>query len=184
MHHKHNHFRRFAREGARPEGHSGHHHHRRGGGMRRLFAHGDLRLVILALVAERPRHGYDLIKAIEEQAGGAYSPSPGVVYPTLTMLEELGHVAVAADGAKKLYTLTPDGQAFLDENKEALETLRARLGDAGDGQGAGISPRIFRAMGNLKLALRLRLARGRLSEADIDAIAAAIDAAASQVEKI
>src|SRR5271163_2248802 len=82
------------------EGHFGRHHgregkHWRGGrGPERPFEHGELRLVILALIAERPRHGYEIIKEIEDRFGGGYTPSPGVVYPTLTMLEELGHATV------------------------------------------------------------------------------------------
>src|SRR5215470_19747201 len=94
--------RRFAR-GDREGRPFGRHWHRGGrGGLGRFFAHGDLRLVILSLIAEKPRHGYEIIKAIEDQVGGAYSPSPGVIYPTLTLLEELGYVTVqASDGAKK-----------------------------------------------------------------------------------
>src|ERR1051326_5989369 len=84
--------------------------HRMRGGWRggRVFDHGDLRLLILQLIAEKPRHGYELIKAIEEQLGGSYSPSPGVIYPTLTMLEELGYAGLAAnqDSGKKLYEIT------------------------------------------------------------------------------
>src|SRR5215472_16878149 len=81
----------------------GHHHGGRGGRMGRVFDHGDLRYVLLQLIADKPRHGYELIKAIEEKFGGTYSPSPGVIYPTLTLLEELGHVQQeAATGTKKL----------------------------------------------------------------------------------
>src|ERR1700710_3114058 len=88
------------------------------GDLARFFAHGDLRLVILHLIAEKPRHGYEIIKAIEERVGGAYSPSPGTVYPTLTLLEELGHVTVTpGEGTKRLHTITPEGQSFLDGNR-------------------------------------------------------------------
>src|SRR5579862_2392690 len=96
----------------------------RGGRSRigRLFAHGDLRLVILHLIAEKPRHGYDIIKAIEDRVGGAYSPSPGVIYPTLTMLEELGHVTVSpGEGAKKLHAITAEGGAYLQAHRMTLE---------------------------------------------------------------
>ena len=80
------------------------------GDLARFFAHGDLRLVILHLIAEKPRHGYEIIKAIEERVGGAYSPSPGTVYPTLTLLEELGHVTVTpGEGTKRLHTITAGG---------------------------------------------------------------------------
>src|SRR6266436_329133 len=95
---------------------SGHHRRRSG----RLFDHGELRLVVLGLISERPRHGYEIIKEIEDRVSGSYSPSPGVIYPTLTMLEELGHATVAPTaGGKKLYTVTPEGTAFLDANRSA-----------------------------------------------------------------
>lgn len=161
-------------------------HHRHGGGRRggRLFDHGDLRLVILQMIAEKPRHGYEIIKAIEERVGGAYSPSPGVIYPTLTMLEELGHAAqVASDDAKKLYAITPEGEAFIAANKPAMDAVRARIDQAKAAYGDGPAPAILRAMENLKLALRLRLGRGPLSQTEIDTIAATLDAAAQQVER-
>ena len=92
-------------------------------GLGRFFAHGDLRLVILHLIAERPRHGYDIIKAIEERVGGTYSPSPGVIYPTLTLLEEQGFVTVAAEeGGRKLHAITEEGRAFLEANRRTLAT--------------------------------------------------------------
>ncbi len=127
-HHMHGLGRRFARglfrrvgDGGRHEhgeGHPGdgphehgrHGRHERGGRRARLFDHGELRLVVLALIAERPRHGYEIIKEVEDRTAGTYSPSPGVVYPTLTMLEELGHATVSEDGGKKQYAITPDGE--------------------------------------------------------------------------
>ena len=110
----------------------------------RFFAHGDLRLVILNLIAEKPRHGYEIIKAIEDQVGGAYSPSPGVIYPTLTMLEELGHVAVSAGaGAKKLHAITADGQAYLAAYRPAVDALLARMEEASRVHGGGTAPQIF-----------------------------------------
>src|SRR4029079_8606845 len=90
-----------------------------GGGwfrVRRMLAQGDLKLLALALIAEQPRHGYELIKLIEEKTSGWYSPSPGVVYPTLTFLEEAGYVTAEAEGAKKRYTITEEGRAYLEEN--------------------------------------------------------------------
>jgi DNA-binding PadR family transcriptional regulator len=161
--------------------------HRGGGSSRlgRFFAHGDLRLVILHLIAEKPRYGYEIIKAIEEQVAGAYTPSPGVVYPTLTLLEELGYVTVStAEGGKKQHAITPEGRAFLDANRAAVEGLRARMSEAGRVRGDGPAPQIMRAMENLKLALRLRLGRGSLDMAQINAVAAALDAAANAVESI
>jgi len=157
----------------------------RGGGLGRFFAHGDLRLVILQLIAEKPRHGYELIKAIEEQVAGAYSPSPGVIYPTLTLLEELGYVTVSTgDNARKLHELTAEGRAFLDANRRTVDALFARMVETGRAHGAGTAPQILRAMENLKLALRLHISRGPLSEEQINAAAALIDAAATDVEQI
>jgi len=195
MHHKHthhNHGRRFARGEHLDDGRHGRHgRHGRGGWsnptdleLRRFFAHGDLRLVILRLIAEKPRHGYEIIKEIEERVAGAYSPSPGVIYPTLTLLEELGYVAVSpGEGARKLHEITEAGQAFLAANRSAVDALFARMEEANQARGGGPAPQILRAMENLKLALRLRLGRGPLTEAQVTAVTAALDAAAVSVEQ-
>ncbi len=150
----------------------------------RFFAHGDLRLVILHLIAEKPRHGYEIIKAIEERVADAYSPSPGVVYPTLTLLEDLGYVTVSTgEGAKKLHAITAEGRAFLDANRAAVDALLARMDEAGRTHGGGPAPQVVRAMENLRLALRMRLSRGPLSEEQANAVAAILDAAATSVER-
>jgi DNA-binding PadR family transcriptional regulator len=93
----------------------------------RRLASGDLQLVLLALLEERPSHGYELIKALEERSGGFYSPSPGMVYPALTWLEEVGYASVAAEGAKKLYSITDSGRTYLRENREAAEAMLRQL---------------------------------------------------------
>jgi DNA-binding PadR family transcriptional regulator len=159
--------------------------HMRGGGRRsRVFDQGDLRLVLLALIAEKPRHGYEIIKEIEDRLGGAYSPSPGVIYPTLTLLEELGHARVdASEGAKKLYTITPEGEAALKAQKPALDAILGRMDEVKAALGGGPAPQIVRAMHNLRLALRMRLARGPLSVAQIDAVTRVLDEAAQTVER-
>ncbi len=178
LHERHNHDRH---EDHHRRGRGG--HSRRGGELGRFFAHGDLRLVILHLIAEKPRHGYEIIKAIEDRVGGAYSPSPGTVYPTLTLLEELGHVTVMpTDGTKKLHSITPEGQSFLDANRATLNALLARMNEAAEAFGDGPSPSVVRATEGLKLALRLRLGRGPLSMEQSAAIAAALDAAAAAIE--
>ncbi|MBL8547320.1 MAG: PadR family transcriptional regulator [Hyphomonadaceae bacterium] len=164
-------------------GHRGWHGGGRGRGFGRFFAHGDLRLVILHLIGEKPRHGYDIIKAVEEMAGGAYSPSPGVIYPTLTLLEDLNYVAVSAssEGAKKLFEITDQGRAFLDANRPSLDALLARMGEvAGARQDR---PQILRAMQNLKVALRLKLSSGALTDAQLDAISEMLDETARKIEK-
>jgi DNA-binding PadR family transcriptional regulator len=187
----HNHGKRFARGEHHHDGHrSGRGRHARGWAnptdleLRRFFAHGDLRLVILRLIAEKPRHGYEIIKEIEERVAGAYSPSPGVIYPTLTLLEELGYVAVSpGEGARKLHEITEAGRAFLTANGPAVDALFARMAEASEARGGGPAPQILRAMENLKLALRLRLGRGPLSEQQVTAVTAALDAAAVTVEQ-
>lgn len=97
----------------------------------KMLASGDLRLVALFLIEQQPRHGYDLIKAIEEKSHHFYSPSPGIVYPALTFLEEAGYVTSAAEGNKKLYTITDEGRAHLADNREAIESTLDFLGKAG-----------------------------------------------------
>lgn len=105
---------------------------RRGGGRPgpgRMFGHGDLKLLLLALIETQPRHGYELIRAIEELCGGTYTPSPGAIYPTLTFLEEAGYAAIhaSADSAKKQYAITAEGRAFLDQNRVDVEAVMQRL---------------------------------------------------------
>jgi DNA-binding PadR family transcriptional regulator len=87
----------------------------------------DLQLVILALLAEKPSHGYEIIKALEERSGGFYSPSPGMIYPALTYLEEIGYASVEAEGAKKLYRITDEGRAHLGENRRVVDAIFAQL---------------------------------------------------------
>jgi DNA-binding PadR family transcriptional regulator len=111
--------------GRGPFGHGG-----RGGGRGggRVFGPGDLRLVLLALVEAKPRHGYELIKELEQKFGGGYAPSPGSVYPTLTLLEELGQVrAVISEGTKRLFEITADGAGYLRDNQAALDSALARM---------------------------------------------------------
>lgn len=110
---------------------------RRGGGGGRVFGHGGLRLVLLQLIADKPRHGYELIKAIEDRLNGAYSPSPGVIYPTLTLLEEMGHVTVTADGGRKLHTLTDAGRDHLAEHRTEVDALLARMASGLPMRGGG-----------------------------------------------
>jgi len=98
----------------------------------RMLAQGDLRLVALALIAEAPRHGYEIIKLVEEKTADWYSPSPGIVYPTLTYLEEAGYVTAAAEGSKKLYTITDEGRAYLDANRDLANVVLDRLTALGE----------------------------------------------------
>ena len=155
---------------------------RHGGG--RVFDQGDLRWVILQLISEKPSHGYELIRQIEARLGGAYSPSPGVIYPTLTLLEEMGLVApIGSDGAKKAFGITDEGAKALADNAAVVEGIFARIAQVAERAGGGPAPQIVRAMENVRTALRLRLERGRLSEAQVSAVAKALDDAAQVIEQ-
>jgi DNA-binding PadR family transcriptional regulator len=157
----------------------------RGGGRRRMFDGSELRLVLLRLIADQPRHGYDLIKEIEARTGGAYAPSPGVVYPTITLLADMGLIEEQqSEGARKLFAVTAAGQAELDEKAEEVAALMARIADMGAHRerATGGAP-IRRAMGNLRAALGERLA----DEIDADmmhAVADILDEAARKIERL
>lgn len=157
-----------------------------GGGRRgRMFEQGALRVVVLRMLEEKPRHGYEIIKAVEEAFGGNYTPSPGIVYPTLTLLEEMGYARVSAEtGGKKLYEITDEGRAHLTENKALADGIFARMEAAKAAFGGGPPPQIIRAMENLRMAGRLRLQKGELTEEQISAIADALDNAARKIESI
>ncbi|KAA5609238.1 PadR family transcriptional regulator [Rhodovastum atsumiense] len=149
----------------------------------RVFDNGDLRLLIMALLAEKPRHGYEIIKALEQCVGQGYSPSPGVIYPTLTLLEELGHASVTEERAgRRLYALTEAGAADLEPNRPAVEAILSRLA-AGPAH-RGIPPQVLRAMEALAGSVRARVQARPLDAAGIEAVAAAIDAAARAIEDL
>ena len=172
--------RRFARGSEERFGGREHHH---GGGRRRVFDHGDLRFILLSMIAAKPAHGYDMIKALEERMGGGYSPSPGVIYPTLTMLEEQGFASVSAEDGKKQYQATPEGEAFLKANQPSVDAIQARIDGIARERAVVPDPRIVRAIENLRTALRLRLAGGPIPDEQVRTIAAAIDAAAAEAER-
>jgi DNA-binding PadR family transcriptional regulator len=97
-----------------------------------MFEQGDLKYVVLQLLAEKPRHGYEIIKELEERFGGAYAPSAGTVYPTLSLLEDLGYASVSPEeGGKKVYSITPEGTKYLEDNKSAVEDIFERISDFG-----------------------------------------------------
>lgn len=161
----------------------------RGGGRRlgrrrgRLFDYGELRLLILAMIADRPRHGYELIKEIGGRFGGAYSPSPGVMYPTLSWLDDMGYVAIEPEASgRKLCRVTPEGEAFLVANRAAADELLSRARAEGEG-GERLPDAVAGAMKSLDLALRRRLGRGPLNEDGAGRIAAALAEAARTVEQ-
>src|SRR6476660_1878586 len=130
----------------------------RGRRSRRMFESGELRLVLLKLIADEPRHGYDLIRAIEELTGGEYAPSPGVVYPTLTLLQDMGQIEEAPrKGARKPFQVTDEGRAHFEERSGEIEGLIERLSDLKPNEGPSGGSPVWRAMRNLGVAIRNRL---------------------------
>jgi len=177
--------------GERHRGFRGPHRHGGGGprgpgmgGRARMFEQGDLRRVILKLLADKPAHGYEIIKLVEERFGGGYAPSPGIVYPTLTLLEELGQVAVVqTEGARKLYDITPEGRAVLEAEQTVVGRIFERIEEVRRRHGGTHDPRILRATENLKTALRLRLESGPLTPDQAATLAGILDEAAKAVER-
>ena len=155
-----------------------------GGGRERLFEGGDLKLVILNLLAEQPSYGYQLIKRLEERMAGGYTPSAGVIYPTLTMLEEEGLTTGETADGKKVFTVTDAGKAYLQEHAARLAEINARLEHQGGAFERGRSPEIMRAFLNLRSAIQARAVRGRLTPEQVKQIAEAIDKAAAAVDAL
>ncbi|HEX8936869.1 MAG TPA: PadR family transcriptional regulator [Sphingomicrobium sp.] len=157
----------------------------RGRRSRRAFESGELRLVLLKLIADEPRHGYDLIRAVEELTGGEYAPSPGVIYPTLTLLQDMGLIEEAAgEGPRKPFQITEAGTAHLEENREEIEELIARLQRLSPSHyPEGGSP-VWRAMRNLGMAIRNRMTRGDVTDETVHELAALIDEFAQRVERL
>jgi DNA-binding PadR family transcriptional regulator len=151
----------------------------------RMFRRGELKLVLLHLIAEEPRHGYDLIRQIEELTGGHYAPSPGIVYPALTLMAEMDLIdETLDDDGKKVYSITEAGSARLAEDGTHIADILARLegvskmGEASDGAS------IRRAVHNLKSAVRIRLADEEKGSDKILEVAAIIDEAAGKIERL
>lgn len=152
---------------------------RRGGG--RMFGHGDLKLLLLALIEQQPRHGYELIRTIEEMFHGNYTPSPGAIYPTLTMLEELGHARIENEqGGRKLYAITDEGSAFLQENRAAVDAVMSRTEESARMAARMALPASIRhGMHALKHALLMRGAEWNANEAQ--RVADILERAASEI---
>ncbi|MDI1284166.1 MAG: PadR family transcriptional regulator [Reyranella sp.] len=157
----------------------------RGGRRRRVFDSNELRLVLLKLIADQPRHGYELIRAIEELTGGFYVPSPGVVYPTLTMLHEMGQIEEAASGgARKAFAATADGTQLLVAKKVEVDALFARLAELATARERSDGGPIRRAMQNLKMVLISRLESGDAKTETLHQVASILDDAAQKIERL
>jgi len=168
-----------------------HHHHEfhrgpffgRGGGGGRVFGSGDLRLVLLAFIDEKPRHGYELIKALELKFGGGYAPSPGSVYPTLTLLEELGYLrSSSTEGTKRRFEITAEGRAYLAEQSAALNSAMARMEMAARAFSGDTPPAsLHHAMHTLKAALMFH--RGGWDETETERVRKLIEDAAEAISR-
>ena len=186
--HRHHHFfgDRHERHGRGRWGHwadhaRDHHHGRHRG--ERFMEHGDLRFVVLSLIAEAPRHGYELIKELEERTGGAYRPSPGVIYPLLSLLEDEGFIRPKeSEAGRKLFEITPEGQAALEQNKAGVDAIFGRMDEASQASRHS-GHRVGRAMANLGMALGQRMRRP-ITEEQIDKIIAMVDDTAAAIEKL
>jgi DNA-binding PadR family transcriptional regulator len=147
-----------------------------------MFDADDLRLVMLQFMLDEPRHGYELIKLVEEAMGGAHAPSPGIVYPTLTMLEEMGLAEVAMDGTRKRYAITADGRKELQKHRATVDTVLQRMKHVGERVRRDRASPVVRAMENVKLVLRMRsetwTSEQREQVADI------LDEAARRIERL
>ena len=164
-------------------GHSGRGHFGRGGGGGRIFGPGDLRLVLLALIKEKPRHGYELIKELEQKFGGTYAPSPGSVYPTLTLLEELGQLrATTSEGTKRLFEITAEGVRYLRENEAALNSALSRMEMAARAVSGETPPSdLHHAMHTLKASILFH--RGGWDDKETERVRRIIEGAADAITR-
>jgi DNA-binding PadR family transcriptional regulator len=154
------------------------------GRRRRMFSAEEFQLIILKMIADEPRHGYAIIKALEELTHGDYAPSAGILYTNLELLEDMGLIArQASEGAKKSFSITVEGQAYLAERSEEVEALFDRLAASGEGRRRSERPEIGRALRNLTNALHNRVHRDGLNESLIDEVVDIIDEAAKRIER-
>ena len=170
-------------------GHGGEHRGRGGrgrGGPRvgRLLEHGDLRFVILALLKDKPSHGYELIRALEERTGGSYRPSPGVIYPTLDLLQDQGLISVEDDNGRKKILISEEGKQLHAENQEHLAHIQERLQARMVGCELRRDPQMKRALENFKAVLDLKVNQQASSAAQLKQIIGIIDRAAMEISQL
>lgn len=167
--------------GGRGGGWGGHPRGRR----RRMFSSEEFQLIILKLIADEPRHGYGIIKALEELTHGDYAPSAGILYTNLELLEDMGLIVrQASEGAKKSFAVTDEGRAHLAEREEEVAALFQRLEASGEGRRRSARPELGRAVGNLMAALRNRAAHGGWNEALMNEVVDILDEAARRIERV
>lgn len=154
-----------------------------GRGRGRMFDSGDFKLVVLKLLSEQPSYGYQLIKTMEQRLAGGYTPSAGVIYPTLTLLEEEGFAVASVENNKKVYSVTAEGTQFLKANQQQVDLLFSRLDEAGRNFERERHPELMHAFKNLRGAVVARVSRGRLTKEQIAKIADAINTAAKTIDE-
>ncbi|WP_409193152.1 PadR family transcriptional regulator [Enterobacter sp. CP102] len=161
------------------------HAHEGGGRRQRFFGHGELRLVILDILTRNASHGYELIKEIENMTQGNYTPSPGVIYPTLDFLQDQTFITITEEetGRKKI-AITLAGQHWLDENLEHLENIQLRIKARCVGFQLRKNPQMKRALDNFKAVLDLRVNQGEISDAQLKQIIGVIDRAALEISQL
>lgn len=158
---------------------------RKGRRRRRMFGSGELRLLLLALIAGEQKHGYELIKEISELTHGAYEPSPGTVYPTLALLEDEGAIAQAAgDETRKAYEATAAGMEEVEARASEITALFERLSGHAEHRRAFATPEMFRALGNLAGVLKNRARSGKLDEETMREIVDLVDELAKKIERL
>ncbi|WP_259673108.1 PadR family transcriptional regulator [Providencia rettgeri] len=175
-------------EGRHGHGHGGERQRGRGRGkgLRRLFDHGDLHIMVLSLVAKKPSYGYEIIKDIQEASNGLYVPSPGVIYPTLTLLEEQGFLeSQIVERNRKSFTITPEGASHLAQNKDIEVVIARKLAKARDmQQGGNLAEDIEMAVSRFKALLRHKMVLKQLNEEQTRQIASIINDAVKQIEEV
>lgn len=154
-------------------------HHGGGGRGPKMFDAGAMRYIVLQLISEKPRHGYEIIKELEQRAGGSYTPSPGAIYPLLSMLLDMGHVSATPDGNKKLHTITPEGAAFLAENRQFVDAIMARMNEPAGGHGD-----VRGSMHSLKAAVIQQVRENNPDEAKLALIQAILRRATAEIEQL
>jgi DNA-binding PadR family transcriptional regulator len=151
---------------------------------RQMFESGEVKFVILKLLREKPRHGYEVIKELEERLQGCYSPSAGTVYPTLQMLEDQGYVRAVEQDGKKVYHITPEGEAFLDENTVTVDDIFERVRETLHGYTGGSMGELHRAFGGLAKSVFKRAYRRGPTHPGVAKVADVIRRTTDEVDRI
>lgn len=161
-----------------------HNHWMHGHRKKPMFEKGALKYLILDLISAKPRHGYDIIRELEESSGGCYSPSPGTIYPTLQMLEDLGYIVVRQENGKKINEITDDGRAYLDTHKDMVKQHRERMAECFGPTGSAEFGAMMHEMKSLFQHVAHSGRQGNTSPEKAAAIREVLDKAKVEIETI